>query len=133
MRVKKSLAPLVAVWVLSSCAVTPSSPSDAAVQVRERAEQRWQYLVAGRLDEAYGYLSPGSRERVTAAYYKGSLKPGVWRGARVTGVECELDACKVQVALKYEYMRPGVKYESERALDETWIREDGQWWYVLPP
>lgn len=132
MSVKQGLVVLAGLWMVSGCAAMRPVPADAAAEVRERADQRWQHLVAGRLDEAYAYLSPGSRERVTAPYYKGSLKPGMWRGAKVAGVECETDVCKVQVALKYEYMRPGVKYESERTLDETWIREGGQWWYLLP-
>lgn len=118
--------------MLSGCASTQEVPVDSATQVRERAEQRWQHLLAGRLDEAYAYLSPGSRERVSAAFYKGSLKPGMWRGAKITGAECAAEVCKVQVDLNYEYMRPGVKYESVRNLDETWVKEGGQWWYLLP-
>lgn len=132
MTVRDGLVVFAGLWMLSGCAGMQPAPVDASTQVRERAEQRWQHLLAGRLDEAYAYLSPGSRERVTAAYYKGSLKPGMWRGAKVAGVECAADVCKVQVQLAYEYMRPGVKYESVRSLDETWLREGGQWWYLLP-
>lgn len=141
MGVSKGWVVLAGLWMLAGCAGTQSAPgdastrsapADAAAQVRERAEARWQHLLAGRLDEAYAYLSPGSRERVTAAFYKGSLKPGMWRGAKVTGVDCAADVCKVQVDVTYEYMRPGVKYESVRFLDETWVREGGQWWYLLP-
>lgn len=132
MTVRAGLVVFAGLWMLSGCASTQTAPVDAATQVRERAEQRWQHLLAGRLDEAYAYLSPGSRERVTATFYKGSLKPGMWRGAKVTGAECEADVCRVQVELAYEYMRPGVKYQSERTLDETWVREGGQWWYLLP-
>jgi len=132
MTVRAGLVVFAGLWMLSGCAGMQSAPVDASTQVRERADQRWQHLLAGRLDEAYAYLSPGSRERVTAAYYKGSLKPGMWRRAKVTGAECAADVCKVQVDLTYEYMRPGVRYESERSLDETWVREGGQWWYLLP-
>lgn len=132
MTVRESLVVFAGLWMLSGCAGMQPASVDAATQVRERAEQRWQHLLAGRLDEAYAYLSPGSRERVTAALYKGSLKPGMWRGAKVTGVDCTADVCKVQVDVAYEYMRPSVKYESVRSLDETWVREGGQWWYFLP-
>lgn len=132
MRIRGGLVVFAGLWMLSGCAGLQSASVDASTQVRERAEQRWQHLLAGRLDEAYAYLSPGSRERVAAPYYKGSLKPGMWRGAKVVGAECAEDVCKVQVELNYEYMRPSVKYESERILDETWVREGGQWWYLLP-
>jgi hypothetical protein len=133
MRVRVSLVVFAGMWMLSSCAGMDSGSMDAATQVRERAEQRWQYLLKGQLDEAYAYLSPGSRERVTVAYYKGSLKPGMWRDAKVTGVDCAADVCKVQVDVSYLYMRPNVKYESVRTLDESWVNDGGQWWYLLPP
>jgi hypothetical protein len=57
----------------------------------------------------------------------------MWRDAKVTGVDCAADVCKVQVDVSYLYMRPNVKYESVRTLDESWVNDGGQWWYLLPP
>lgn len=131
MKAKSWLLVFTVLWSLSGCATAVHSSGDVDTEVRERVMQRWQYLLAGKLDEAYAYLSPGSRERIPAASFKGGLRTGLWRDAKVLNLACEADVCKVEVEVTYQYVRPNVKYESARSLHETWVREGGQWWYVL--
>jgi hypothetical protein len=82
MKSKVGLLTLMLLWGLSGCAGTVQSAENRETELRERAMQRWQNLIGGKLDEAYGYLSQGSRDRVPLTSYKGSLRPGMWRDAR---------------------------------------------------
>ena len=72
---KQAVVSVLAV-VLSSCAaIAPRSPESA---VKERAQARWDALVKGDFNAAYGYLSPGSRSVVSASDYATSLRRGFW-------------------------------------------------------
>jgi hypothetical protein len=111
--------------VLAGCAtVGGRSPEEA---VKERAQQRWDALVKGDFDAAYGFLSPGSRQVTKQPDYVASLRKGFWKDARVQSVTCGTqDACDVGVTIEYEYQ--GRKIRSP--LRESWIRDGSTWWYV---
>ncbi|MEJ2534633.1 MAG: hypothetical protein P8008_04015 [Gammaproteobacteria bacterium] len=55
-------AAAVALVTLSACAGLGKSPEAA---VLERAQARWDAVIAGNLSEAYEYLSPGYRSAVS--------------------------------------------------------------------
>ena len=121
---------------LEACATTASTSASASAEgaLAARAKARWDLLGAGKLDEAYGYLSPGKRSVMTVEQYRGSIKPGMWREWKVDGVECgEPDLCKVKMLISYTYK---AKDSAAGALDvtrpliETWRRQDGEWWFV---
>ena len=96
--------------------------------VKARAQQRWDALLKGDLDGAYGYLSPGSRAVNTADAYKASIRAGFWKAAAVEKVLCgSEDSCEVQTQIEYVVRGSRVK----TPLAETWIRQQGNWWYVL--
>lgn len=128
----RALVGVLASLAVFGCTSVQGKVGDSDAQLRERVEQRWKHLIAGELDEAYTYLSPGSRDRTGLVAYKGRIRSGLWRSAKVAGVRCEDVVCRIEVNVGYAYMRPGAKYESERILEETWVREDGQWWFLLP-
>ena len=110
---------------LASCAALDQrAPQEI---VKERAQARWSALVKGDLKTAYGYLSPGSRAVITYEGFVGAIRPGFWKSAAVEKVICETaDSCMVGAQIKYEFKgRP-----TETKLKETWVREDGNWWFV---
>lgn len=114
---------------LTGCAVF--QPKDPVVAVKERAQERWDALLANDLDRAYKYLSVGTRTMRSPEQYKGTVKLGLWRSAKVDSAECELDRCAVTVAVTYLYKgKVSGKVEGETHLQETWIKESGSWWYV---
>lgn len=93
----------------------------------ERAQARWNALVAGEIKTAYEYFSPGSRSLMTAQQYEGTLRKGFWKTAKVEKVECATqDSCFVHVSIEYEFQGRRTK----TPLGETWIREGSNWWYV---
>jgi len=130
-------------WVCSAivalaacgCATAPfggfsadSSNEKKSAAVRERAEARWQALIKDDIAAAYSYLSPTTRDVVSLDQYRGKLARGTFRDIKIDAVECEGELCKVRVRLTYD--RPRLK-GIVTPLEESWIIERGQFWYVL--
>jgi hypothetical protein len=110
---------------LAGCATIPAQPREAVV--RERAQARWDALVGGNFEAAYGYLSPGSRAVQSQASFVASLGRGFWKSAKVDKVVCESEqACDVELTIEYELRG----HRTKTPLRETWVREGSEWWYV---
>lgn len=117
--------------VLIGCAapgLTADSAMDAKVSVvKERAGARWKALIAGNLDQAYGYLSPASREVTTLEQFKAKTRTGSFRAVTIDAVQCEAEICKVKLSLTYDHrMMQGIT----TPIEETWVLDKGQFWYV---
>jgi hypothetical protein len=114
---------------LAGCASisADSSPEVRQKLVAERAEARWQTLIKGDVEGAYQYLSAGSKAGTSLTAYKKTVKPGIWRKAKVDKVDCEAEICKVQLTITYDYRN---MHGIETILPETWIIENGSAWYV---
>jgi hypothetical protein len=120
----------------SGCANAPwggfsvDSPKEKkSAAVRERAEARWQALIKDDIATAYGYLSPTTRGVVSLDQYKGKVARGTFRDVKIDSVECEAELCKVTLRLTYD--RRAMK-GMVTPIEENWIIELGQFWYVLP-
>ena len=106
----------------------PGQSPDGAV--RERAQERWDDLVKGDFQAAYGFLSPGSKQVIGEKAYVDSLRKGFWKAAQVQSVKCESDrACDARVEIEYEFQGRRTK----TPLHEKWIREGSSWWYLFKP
>lgn len=116
----------LAVAACASISAT-SAPEVKQKVVAERAEARWQALIKGDVDTAYGFLSAGSKKATSLAIYKSIIKPGMWRQAKAEKVDCKDELCKVQLEVTYDAkMMKGIT----TPIWETWIIEDGSAWYV---
>lgn len=116
--------------LLSGCASLSSAALDSEA-VTARASERWVKLVAGDLDGAYAYHSPGSRAVTSLESYKATVNKGFWRGAKVDSAECAADVCKVTVTVDYVYRRArALKHQGQTKVEENWVKEDQTWWYV---
>jgi hypothetical protein len=115
----------VAVVAAAGCAAVGGGSPEAVV--KERAQARWDAMVKGDFQAAYGYLSPGSRAVLSETGYAAELKKGFWKSAHVESVTCRnAEACDVSATIEYEYMG----HRTRTPLRESWIRDEGQWWYV---
>jgi hypothetical protein len=95
--------------------------------VAQRAQSRWDAVVADRLTEAYQYFSPSSRETMRYENYVRSARVGFYKAAKVDKVVCSTeDSCVAHVTVEYEFK--GSRVQSP--LRETWVRKDGNWWYI---
>ena len=115
---------------LSACATKPTTPED---QVRERAQARWNALVASDFAKAYTYAPPSFRAVSGPQEYRSRFGPAAaWKSAWVHDVSCEPERCTVSVRVTLNVRVPqfATKLPSiETYTQETWVREDGQWWH----
>ena len=73
--------------------------------VIQRAEDRWQSLIAWDMEKAYGYLSPGTRQGMPLPVYmkKNAMAPMQYTGAVVKSTQCENQVCTLKVEIRYIY------------------------------
>ena len=132
------LAVAVAALALGGCSSAPPSSSqgtDVAVaksvsiedQVRDRATKRWEALIRGDLDGAYGFFSRATRDTYPMELYRVKMRVGMWRRATVDSVTCEDSVCEVTVTINLEHSR---LKEIITPVRERWIVQDGVAWYV---
>lgn len=116
-----------ALW-LSGCATPAANPQEI---VRQLANQRWQYIIAGQFDKAYAMTAPSYRKLKTLDYYQGNLRaaPVKWKSGEVVRIDCVTQTCKVTVKAVSQIVLP-TRYKGllDSGLDESWVFEDGQWW-----
>ncbi len=102
--------------------------------LKERAEARWDALIKGDVEKVYGYASPEYRSVVSLQQYKGKYGRVIdWRMARVANVSYnESTVATVSVEVTYRVDVPGTggkSIETQKAISETWIYKDREWWY----
>jgi hypothetical protein len=129
----------IAAFLVAGCATSvPQQPSGSVTtpaqramsiedQVKERAVQRWQALIKGDLESAYGYFSRATRDTYPIELYRAKMKPGGWREAKVDSVKCADSVCEVTVIVTMDHSRlKGII----TPVPERWIVQDGIAWYV---
>lgn len=114
--------------ILAGCAAFSPAPPEKLV--RERAQARWNALIAGEWSKAYQYMAPSYRALVEEKRYPNQFGGGVaWVGAEVVNVACVEDRCTVRMKVSYSIVLPGHPGQvGDTHFNETWIREEGQWW-----
>jgi len=126
------LAAMISILLLGACASTGDAKKHP---VEERAQARWDALLASDFDTAYSMYSPGYRSansRVDFEISQRSRKVAIL-AAKVTDSDCSSEACTVSAVVQYRVGAPvpGVsKWESSSQLEERWVRTDGKWWFV---
>lgn len=119
--------------LLAACGDT-RSPEDI---VTERAQARWDALIAQDPETAYQYRTPGYREKNSvmdhAVQY--SRRQITWTEAEVRDAECTEERCNLKIMIGYRADgAPGVLsgMKGRRPVDEVWVLIDNQWWYTEP-
>lgn len=117
--------------LLAACS---GPPRPAEEIVAERAQARWDALIAQDPETAYQYRTPGYREKTKkidhAIQY--SRRRITWTSAEVREVECDGRRCKLEVLIGYRADgAPGVLsgMEGRRPVEEIWLQIDDEWWY----
>jgi hypothetical protein len=105
-----------------------TSVAETEKMVLNRAQTRWDLLLARKLDKAYDYLSPASKETTTMVDYiaKTSRVQG-FKSVKVDAVKCEEERCKVDFVAMGSLRNIT---DIERQFSEYWIKIDGNWWNV---
>lgn len=127
---KTALGAVLAAGLLAGCAsVAPATPEE---QVRARAIERWQALVAYQMDKAYAFTTPAYRAVASPARDRARYgNAAQWVGAEVVRVTCEPEKCVARVRIDAKPSAiPGIgrKTTLSTHADEIWLLVDGQWW-----
>lgn len=130
----RAMGAALALSMVVGCAGVGGSSATPEAAVQARATQRWQFLVAGKLDDAYQMLAPGYRAVKSADAYKSDLAPVVkWLSAEAVSATCQSpEACDARIKLEAKPILPTTKFGQTNIVtyfDEKWIRVDGQWWH----
>ncbi len=140
----RHLAVAVLAVMTAACATLgPDSPTEEKVKVvTVRATARWNAIIGKDFAAAYEYMSPATRATVTAAGFKTVASRIAYREAKVTGATCEGTTCRVKLMLTYDAPTPmptplqGKNTIMMRGihtpLEENWVLDQGQLWYVWP-
>ena len=136
---KKGIVPFLEVSAalmlgVAGCATGPiggvskdAPPEVKVAAVTKRAQERWDVLLKGDVKAAYAYLSPASREVVSLERYQSKINPANFRSVKLDTVSCEAETCRARFWLTFDHrLMRGV----QTPLEETWILENGQAWYV---
>jgi hypothetical protein len=124
-----------AMLTLGGCAsMVGGTPEE---QVARLAQKRWDALIKGDFDSAYGYFQPAYRAAVSLEDYKNRFgSAGQWKETQIYKTECEAERCTVRIKLTTINRMPGFAKsipEITGYFDETWIRDEGRWWYHETP
>src|SRR4051812_4416987 len=130
------MASLIAALMGAGCA-TPvgslakdSPPATKEAAVTERANARWQALIKRDYSGAYAYFSPSSRETTSLSNFQARIEAIDYRSVTIDKVECEAEVCTVKLTLPSDYP-PGKIKGVVTALNESWIIDQGQAWFVF--
>lgn len=122
---------LAVLWLAAlaaGCATVGSATPEQIVQ--QRAQARWAALIAGDWDKAYGYMAPSYRTLVERKRFANQFGGGAaWQGVEVVSVTCKDERCTALVKLLFRpVIGPRTAEPMSTHFEETWVREDGQWW-----
>ena len=134
------LAVVVLALLTAACAtLRPDSPNEEKVKVvTARAAARWQAIIGKDFAAAYDYMSPATRATVTPAGFKTVASRIDYRNAKITGATCDGGTCRVNLILTYN---AGLAIKGGQSaplngintpLEENWVIDKGQIWYVWP-
>ena len=109
-------------------AVMGAAPAEAREDlVKRRAQARWDALIKGDIKASYEYLSPASRSVVSLESYAVRSTQRSYRETKVDTVSCESETCRVRLYLTFDHrLMQGIT----TPIDETWVFEGGQAWFV---
>jgi len=129
------LAAMLIGLFLSACASRATTPEDAEKALVERAQNRWDTLLAGDYEGAYAYYSPGYRSTTSVIDFAIGIRMRRvrWTTADYKAHSCTENTCTIKFDVGFSVDRPvpGMdKYESSSMIEDQWVKTEGQWWYL---
>ncbi len=117
------------VVVLGGCASFKAATPEEIV--RERATKRWAALISGDFQKVYELTTPSYRSVSNFSSYKSKFGHAVnLLSADVVSVTCETEKCTSVVRVEAKpLLGGGFGNTLKTHVDETWLFEDGHWWF----
>ncbi len=132
LKTSRTIAVAALALLLAACSKPDRPPEDV---VAERAQARWDAMVAQEFQRAWEYYSPGFREQTEPAVFEVQMsqRPVRWDSAELVEVECpQPEKCTARFRVGYTAVgAPGqlAGLQNERSIRETWVRLQDEWWY----
>ncbi|WP_020396495.1 hypothetical protein [Thiolinea disciformis] len=123
--------------LLGCMALLLSACDSHELTVKRLAQQRWEALIAGRLEEAYRFYTDAFQSTTTLDQFKKTVRGvGFWQQAEIQKVQCEskVQRCiaevKVTVVLKMRGITEPIK--TSDMLQEVWVKQAwlSDWRYI---
>lgn len=101
----------------------------------ERAIARWKALIERDWKKAYEFETPAFRKNYSFNKFRSRFGSAVvWKEInlkKVTMTGEKKEIAQVKLVLDYLFLEPGGgEMLLPSPIDERWLLEDGQWWYV---
>ena len=127
------IAASLCLLTLVACATTSPAARDKLIE--QRAQARWDALLARDYATAYGYLSPGYRSATSVTDFEIEVRSRrvLYQSAEYREHSCEGASCTVRMMIGYKVVRPVAglsEWKSSSLIEERWILTDGQWWFL---
>lgn len=119
-------------------AVDPSKLSGDQKKLASRVQERWKALIAFDLKKVYSFATPAYRKAHDQAYFNAQYHNRITRkGIEILDVKFDDEKktqARVDVKLEFEAYPSGLPepLQSVSWEKETWVKVDGQWWFVEP-
>lgn len=130
---KLNLIVVLSLASLIGCASAPSAPEQS---LEEKAQARWDHILADEYEQALAMYTPGYREITSVGEYAAWVesRPVRWQSADVRLTACEDEArCTVYVSISYRVPTGPVgirDMEFRQDVEESWIRLGDAWYFV---
>ena len=103
--------------------------------LEERVEQRWKFLIAGKGEKAYDFLTAGVRSSLNRDNYSSDMRsrPVKWIAAEALDGKCEATSCaaRVLMTIKFAMQSTGVReMQTQSAITERWIKVGEEWFHI---
>jgi hypothetical protein len=125
---------MVSLVVLAGCATTsPTAARDTLIQ--QRAQARWDAILARDYATAYAYATPGYRSATSATDFEIDLRSRrvQYTSGAYKDHSCEEAACTVRISVGYKVARPVAglsEWNGNSLLEEQWVFSQGEWWFL---
>ncbi|MGR9106203.1 MAG: hypothetical protein ACU843_04650 [Gammaproteobacteria bacterium] len=129
----------IAAILLFSCAGKPDQPLTEEAEkdlLKSRVLARWNAMIAEDYDKAYEFTTPSYRRTYSKSHFFGQYGGQISRdGVTVRDIvfeDPEHKTAKVVINLDFtaEGATPGTLFHNTSYLEDTWVKEEDQWWRV---
>ena len=132
-RLQAVLTALICILTVASCATTSKDNSDQVIP--QRAQERWDALLAKDYAAAYAFATPGYRSSNSVTDFEIEVRSRrvLYTAAEYREHRCEDTVCTVKIAVNYRVVRPapGVpEWKSSSVVEERWVFSEREWWFL---
>jgi hypothetical protein len=122
---------------LVGCASLGGGAQSEEQALRERIHARWEAILALDFDRVYQFATPAYRRAHNLTHFQNQYAAQVHRkGIEIRDIRFDPEdpaAAKVGVLLTFESSGAvGPIFEGVSRVEETWVKQEGQWWHVEP-